>query len=255
MQPAVLELVHDLERRQVERVELPHSAEVEQAVAVDRVRRPPDGGREERRRGRDARDRHALAVLGRQRRAEQSPERGRRPRSSRAARASSRSSRPPQRWGRQRSGESGQAPRERRGDRDTERVRPGRADEDPTRNEHDACRRGCEPQHEAHAVRRERPAQDEDRRSRRARVRGRAPTTRGGPHPRGRSAPAGSPQPLARLLRERAGLDAGSPRATDALHHAPIEPVPPGSRAESYCSECQRIATRRRSRRPSREAT
>ena len=63
MEAAVAELVDDVERGQVERLELPHAAEVEERVAVDRVRRPPDRAREQSRRRSHPGDRQPLALL------------------------------------------------------------------------------------------------------------------------------------------------------------------------------------------------
>ena len=131
MEAAVAELVDDVERGQVERLELPHAAEVEERVAVDRVRRPPDGAREQRRRGGHSGDRQPLALLRGNRRPQQrrderhgreggdEPER-RRDRPAEGERE------------RERSGQRGQAPGERRRDRDAECVRTAeRAHEDP----------------------------------------------------------------------------------------------------------------------------
>src|SRR6266545_365841 len=46
VEPPVPELVDDVERGQVERLELTDTPEMEETVAVDRVRRPPDGNGE-----------------------------------------------------------------------------------------------------------------------------------------------------------------------------------------------------------------
>ena len=89
MEAAVAELVDDVERGQVERLELPHPAEVEERVAVDRVRRPPDRAREQRRRRGHAGDRQALARPPTEPAPAAAPERATRPRSRRRARASS----------------------------------------------------------------------------------------------------------------------------------------------------------------------
>src|SRR6266536_1430920 len=43
VEPSVPELVDDIERAQVERLQLADAREMEETVAVDRVRRPPDG--------------------------------------------------------------------------------------------------------------------------------------------------------------------------------------------------------------------
>ena len=166
MQTAVLELVHDAERREVERLELPHAAEMEEPVAVDRVRRPPHRAPEQRRRAGNARDRDALAPLRGDRRSEESrheadarepdqqPER--------------RLDRPFDREGqRERARDGGEAPRERGGDRDAEGVRPAECPhEDPAGNEHDTGRRRRKPKDEAQAMRRERPAEEQRRRRR-----------------------------------------------------------------------------------------
>src|SRR5436309_7709038 len=62
----------------------------------------------------------------------------------------------------------------------------------------------------------------------RARGRGRTPKTWLAPHVRDRPAPAGSRQPLARLLRERTGLQARPTTGLHVLDQPAVEAVPAG---------------------------
>ena len=64
VKPSVLELVDDVDRSQVELLELPDPSQVEQPVAVDRARRPPDRAREDRPSRGDAGNGPALGRLG-----------------------------------------------------------------------------------------------------------------------------------------------------------------------------------------------
>ncbi len=166
VEAAVAELVDHAERGQVERLELPHPAEVEQRVAVDRVRGPPDRAREQRRRRGHACDRQALAVLRRNRR----PQQCRNERRGREAgdEPERRRDRPVEgERERERSRQGGEAPGERRRDRDAQGVRTAeRPHEDRTRDDQHARRRGGEPQDEAEPVCRQCAAEHERRRSR-----------------------------------------------------------------------------------------
>src|SRR6266545_6536381 len=242
VEPSVAELVDDVERAQVERLELTDAPEMEETVAVDRVCRPPDGTGEHRAAEGDTTEGHLLCSL----RGHGSPE------DSRNKRSRGKAGEQPERRvdgavegesQRERAGERGEAPCKRGCDRDAEGGRASeRPDEDSAGDEEHARSRRRQPEHETRPMRGQEPAQPQRRGCRcdeKQEERGRA-------HP----AEAGAIDPHLRAHDSHCSASSASvpawtqtpPRARTSSMKRRYKRPQPGVTAESNCSECQRTA-------------